>query len=268
MLKSVEDSVTALAKAGLPIMVRQPRTPREPTRRRFVKLYDVAIGCGAKRHLRIRHGPGTPTPEGVRNLLTFLKEGRPSAGRDVKLDYHGHNDRGLGTSNALAATAIRDRGHGSPLGSRARRQHSMDQLPQNMQLWGSSTGPIAPLSSTCRSSPSTAGATIQRNYPALGADAFPAPAPALHAGGGDQGDPQGATRALADRVYSGVPGRRPARARASASKVARCRRIERRVFWLRVAWPRGDEGAHRRASSSAEGERRLLTAEGVQQLAR
>src|SRR5207247_706134 len=71
---------------------------------------------------------GHATPEGVRNLLTFLRKD-VIRGRDVKLDYHGHNDRGFGTINALAATAIADRVHGCALGIGERVGNtSMDQL--------------------------------------------------------------------------------------------------------------------------------------------
>src|SRR5881628_2874058 len=134
MLRSVEDSVTALAKAGLPIMFVTEDTTRADAET-LVKLYDVAIGCGAKR-ICASDTVGHATPEGVRNLLTFLKKD-VIRGRAVKLDYHGHNDRGLGTINALAATAIADRVHGSALGIGERVGNtSMDQLLINMQLWG------------------------------------------------------------------------------------------------------------------------------------
>src|SRR5205809_3754858 len=108
MLKSVETSVAALARAGLPVMfVTEDTTRADPET--LAKLYEVAIGCGAKR-ICASDTVGHATPEGVRNLLTFLQKD-VIKGRDVRLDYHGHNDRGLGTINALTATAVADRRH-------------------------------------------------------------------------------------------------------------------------------------------------------------
>ncbi|MDP9282730.1 MAG: 2-isopropylmalate synthase, partial [Chloroflexota bacterium] len=113
MLRSVEESVSTLVKNGLPVMfVTEDTTRADPET--LTKLYEVAIGCGAKR-ICASDTVGHATPEGVRNLLTFLRD-EVIKGRDVKLDYHGHNDRGLGTINALTATAVADRVHGCALG--------------------------------------------------------------------------------------------------------------------------------------------------------
>src|SRR5439155_1543931 len=105
MLRNVEESVTALAKAGLPVMFVTEDTTRADAET-LSRLYETAIGCGAKR-ICASDTVGHATPEGVRNLLTFLRKD-VIRGRDVKLDYHGHNDRGFGTINALAATASAD----------------------------------------------------------------------------------------------------------------------------------------------------------------
>src|SRR5437879_4993207 len=143
MLRSVETSVTALSKAGLPVMfVTEDTTRADPET--LAKLYETAIGCGAGR-ICASDTVGHATPEGVRNLLTFLRSD-VIKGRAVKLDYHGHNDRGLGTINALAATAIADRVHGSALGIGERVGNtSMDQLLVNMQLWGLLDRHLSPL---------------------------------------------------------------------------------------------------------------------------
>ncbi|MGH7338086.1 MAG: 2-isopropylmalate synthase, partial [Myxococcota bacterium] len=143
MLRSVEDSVTTLVKNGLPVMfVTEDTTRADPET--LAKLYEVAIGCGAKR-ICASDTVGHATPEGVRNLLTFLRDD-VIKGRDVKLDYHGHNDRGLGTINALSATAVADRVHGCALGIGERVGNtSMDQLLVNLQLWGLIDRDLTPL---------------------------------------------------------------------------------------------------------------------------
>src|SRR6185503_13638982 len=86
MLKNVEESVTTLVKNDLPVMFVTEDTARADPET-LAKLYDVAIGCGAKR-ICASDTVGHATPEGVRNLLTFLRDD-VIKGRAVKLDYHG-----------------------------------------------------------------------------------------------------------------------------------------------------------------------------------
>src|SRR5207253_9428513 len=169
MLRSVETSVTALAKAGLPVMfVTEDTTRADPET--LSKLYEAAIGCGARR-ICASDTVGHATPEGVRNLLTFLRR-EVIKGREVKLDYHGHNDRGLGTINALAATAIADRVHGTALGIGERVGNaSMDQLLVNLRLFGLIATDLTPLVEYAALVAEHCGAVIPANYPALGADA-------------------------------------------------------------------------------------------------
>src|SRR6058998_3553280 len=143
MLKSVETSVATLVKAGLPVMfVTEDTTRADPET--LQKLYDTAIAAGAKR-ICVSDTCGHATPEGVRNLLTFVRD-EIVRGRAVKIDYHGHNDRGLGTINALTATALADRVHGCALGIGERvGNSSMDQLLVNLWLWGLIDRDLTPL---------------------------------------------------------------------------------------------------------------------------
>ncbi len=226
MLRNVEDSVTALVKAGLPVMfVTEDTTRADPET--LTRLYEVAIGCGAKR-ICASDTVGHATPEGVRNLLTFLRSD-VIKGRDVLLDYHGHNDRGLGTVNALTATAIADRVHGCALGIGERVGNtSMDQLLVNMRIWGLIDRDLSPLVEYARLVSEHCGIPIPANYPALGADAFRT-GTGVHAAAVIKALRRG-DRELADLVYSGVP----------ASVVGREQRIEigpmsgesNVVFWL------------------------------------
>src|SRR5207245_10086205 len=168
------------------------------------------------------------TPEGVRNLLAFIRD-EIVRGRDVKVDYHGHNDRGLGTINALAATAVADRVHGSALGIGERVGNtSMDQLLINLQLWGLIDRDLSPLVEYVSLVSEHCGIPIPPNYPALGSDAFRT-GTGVHAAAVIKALRKG-DRDLADRVYSGVP----------ASALGREQRIEvgpmsgesNVVFWL------------------------------------
>ena len=262
MLRNVETSVTALTKAGLPVMfVTEDTTRADPET--LAKLYDAAIGCGATR-ICASDTVGHATPEGVRNLLTFLRR-EVINGREVKLDYHGHNDRGLGTINALAATAVADRVHGCALGIGERVGNtSMDQLLINMELWGLIERDLSPLVEYVALVSEHCGVPVPTNYPALGEDAFRT-GTGVHAAAVIKALRRG-DRALADRVYSGVP----------ASVLGREQRIEvgpmsgesNIVFWLES---HGFEPTRERVTrifDRAKASDRLLTAHELDALAR
>ena len=212
MLRSVEESVTALTKAGLPVMfVTEDTTRADPET--LMKLYETAIGSGAGR-VCVSDTVGHATPEGVRNVLSFVRDDI-IRGRAVKLDYHGHNDRGLGTINGLAATAVADRVHGTALGIGERVGNtSMDQLLVNLRLWGLIDTDLTPLVEYAALVAEHCGVPIPTNYPALGADAFRT-GTGVHASAVVKALRRG-DRELADLVYSGVP----------ASVVGREQRIE------------------------------------------
>ena len=60
---------------------------------------------------------GHSTPHGVRKLVQFTKDLVAATGQPVKIDWHGHRDRGFGLANALAAIEEGvDRVHGTALG--------------------------------------------------------------------------------------------------------------------------------------------------------
>jgi 2-isopropylmalate synthase len=201
MLKNVETSVTTLVKAQLPVMFVTEDTTRADAET-LVRLYEIAIGCGATR-ICVSDTVGHATPEGVRNLLDFVRT-EVIKGREVKLDYHGHNDRGLGTINALAATAVADRVHGCALGIGERVGNSaMDQILINLYLDGVIDRDLSPLVEYVSLVSEHCGIAIPPNYPALGSDAFRT-ATGVHASAVVKAIRKG-DRALADRVYSGVP---------------------------------------------------------------
>lgn len=257
MLANVESSVTALVDASLPVMfVTEDTTRADPET--LVRLYDTAIGCGAKR-VCVSDTVGHATPDGVRNLLTFMRD-EVVRGREVKLDYHGHNDRGLGTVNALTATSLADRVHGCALGIGERVGNSaMDQILINLYLDGLIQRDLAPLVEYTALVSEHCGIPIPPNYPALGEDAFRT-ATGVHAAAVVKAIRKG-DRALADRVYCAVP----------ASVLGREQRIEvgpmsgesNVVFWLEQ---RGIEPTRERIDrvmTAAKGSDRLLTEEEI-----
>ncbi len=262
MLRNVEESVTALTKAGLPVMfVTEDTTRADPET--LATLYETAIGCGATR-ICASDTVGFATPEGVRNLLAFLRD-EVIRGRAVKLDYHGHNDRGLGTINALTATAIADRVHGCALGIGERVGNtSMDQLLVNMRVWGLIDRDLTPLVEYVELVSEHCGIPIPSSYPALGADAFRT-GTGVHAAAVIKALRKG-DRALADSVYSGVP----------ASVLGRTQRIEvgpmsgesNVVFWLEQHALEPTKERVARIMDAAKRSDRLLSDEELESLAR
>src|SRR5439155_1677980 len=107
-------AVTYATKHGLPVMyVTEDTTRAKPE---AVKaLYGAAISCGATR-ICLADTVGHATPDGVKALVRFVRE-EIVAGKDVKVDWHGHRDRGMGLINCLAAIeAGVDRVHATGLG--------------------------------------------------------------------------------------------------------------------------------------------------------
>ncbi len=261
MLRNVETSVDALVKERLPVMfVTEDTTRADPDT--LLRLYEVAIDAGATR-ICASDTVGHATPDGVRNLLSFIHD-EVVRGRDVKIDYHGHNDRGLGLANALAATEIADRVHGCALGIGERVGNtSMDQLLVNLYIEGAIERDLAPLVEYVALVSEHCGMPLPPNYPALGADAFRT-ATGVHAAAVVKAFRK-KDRALADRVYSGVP----------ASVLGREQRIEvgpmsgesNVVFWLEQ---RGYEPTRERIDrimAAAKASDRVLTEERVRELA-
>jgi 2-isopropylmalate synthase len=262
MRRNVEESVSLAVRNGLPVMfVTEDTTRADPET--LISLYETAIGCGATR-ICASDTVGHATPEGVRNLLTFLRD-EVIKGRPVKLDYHGHNDRGLGTINALTATAVADRVHGTALGIGERVGNaSMDQLLVNLRLWGLIDHGLEPLVEYTQLVAEHCGIPIPANYPALGEDAFRT-GTGVHAAAVVKALRSG-DRALADRVYSGVP----------ASLVGREQRIEvgpmsgesNVVFWLEQHGHEPTRARIDRIMTAAKASDRLLTADELAALAR
>ena len=262
MRKNVEDSVSLAVRNGLPVMfVTEDTTRADPAT--LVTLYDTAIDAGATR-ICASDTCGHATPEGVRNLLTFIRDD-VVRGREVKIDYHGHNDRGLGTINALTATAIADRVHGTALGIGERVGNtSLDQLLINLQLWGLTDRDLRPLVEYTALVAEHCGVPIPANYPALGEDAFRT-GTGVHAAAVVKALRKG-DRALADRVYSAVP----------ASMLGLTQRIEvgpmsgesNVVFWLEKHGFDATRSRIDRIFAAAKASDRLLVDSELERLAR
>lgn len=167
-------------------------------------LFRQAISLGARR-LVLCDTVGHVTPDGVKALVTWTRSLVQSTGEDVKLDWHGHNDRGLGVCNALfAAEWGCDRIHGTVLGVGERVGNaSMDQLIVNLALLGAHKHDVRRLVEYVQVGSKALGVPIPHNYPLSGDDAFKT-ATGVHAAAVIKAENKGDLQ-LADSVYSAVP---------------------------------------------------------------
>jgi len=204
MLEHTRKSISFAVKEGLTVMyVTEDTTRAQPEDLR--KLYLTAIECGAKR-LCLADTVGHVNPNGVFQLVTWVKKLLREAGReDVKIDFHGHMDRGLGVWNAISAfMAGTNRVHGTAIGIGERVGNApMDQILVNLKLLGWIDNDLSKLDEYCRTVSKAVEVPIPNNYPVIGKDAFET-ATGVHASAVIKAMKKG-DRWLADRVYSGVP---------------------------------------------------------------
>lgn len=204
MLEVSEQAVTFAVREGLPVMFVTEDTTRAAPET-LKALYGNAIRWGARR-LCLADTVGHATPAGVRALVRFVRDEiiAPS-GEDVKLDWHGHRDRGLGLANALVAIIEgADRVHGTALGIGERVGNTeMDLLLINLKLLGAHRADLSRLAEYTRVASEGCRVPIPASYPVLGADAFRT-GTGVHAAAIIKARKKGHDW-LADRIYSGVP---------------------------------------------------------------
>src|SRR5262249_57022257 len=102
------------------------------------RLSPNAVEHGARRPT-ICDPVGPATPDGIRNLLKFTRNVLEGIGApDVGIDWHGHNDRGLGVVNSVFAIEYgADRIHGTAMGIGERVGNAaLDQILLNLKLLG------------------------------------------------------------------------------------------------------------------------------------
>ncbi len=204
ILRQSEGAIRFAVKEGLPVMfVTEDTTRSRPETVR--KIYSEAIAWGAQA-LVLCDTVGHATPSGARNLVRFLREEViPPSGTAVRLDWHGHNDRGLGVANAVAAfEAGADQLHGCALGIGERVGNvPMDQLLVNMRLMGYIQQDLSSLREYCTAVSLATDVPIPANYPVMGRDAFRT-GTGVHAAAVIKALKKGDIE-LANLVYSGVP---------------------------------------------------------------
>jgi len=124
---------------------------------------------------------------------------------NIGLDWHGHNDRGLGLVNAIWALEHgADRVHATALGIGERVGNAqMELILLNLRLLGQIDRDLTKLLEYCQVTADAVGWDIPINYPLAGRDAFRT-ATGVHAAAIIKAMNKG-DHWLADRIYSGVP---------------------------------------------------------------
>ena len=207
LLQTTEKAVRFAASLGLEVMYVTEDTSRcDPEM--VKRLYSTAISCGAKA-IVVCDTAGHATPMGAYALVKFVIEEvvRPS-GEKIRIDWHGHCDRGFGTANSMAALAAgADCVHACALGTGERVGNTqMDQMLMNLKLMGIppwDTQDLTKLKDYCQAVSRATGVPIPPNYPVVGEDAFRT-ATGVHAAAVIKAYKKNDVE-LANAVYSGVP---------------------------------------------------------------
>lgn len=162
-------------------------------------LFGAAVERGAAR-VCLCDTVGFATPDGARAVTEFTRE---IVGARVGIDWHGHNDRGLGVANALsAAQAGADRLHATALGVGERVGNPpMELLILNLSL-SQAPRSLERISAYCEHFSRVLGVSIGDGQPLIGKNAFRT-ASGVHASAIAKAEAK--SQWLSDHVYSLLP---------------------------------------------------------------
>jgi 2-isopropylmalate synthase len=207
LLQTTEKAVKFAKSLGLEVTYVTEDTSRcDPGM--VKRLYSTAINCGATAVV-ICDTAGHATPAGAHALVKFVIDEvvRPS-GEEIRVDWHGHCDRGFAVANSMAAlVAGANCVHACALGIGERVGNAqMDQMLVNLKLmnivpWDKQD--LTKLKDYCEAVAKATGVSIPPNYPVVGEDAFRT-ATGVHAAAVIKAYKKGDIE-LANAVYSGVP---------------------------------------------------------------
>jgi 2-isopropylmalate synthase len=207
LLQTTEKAVKFAVSLGLRVMyVTEDTTRCDPEM--VKRLYKTAIDCGA-RAIVICDTAGHATPMGTFALVRFiLDEVVKPSGEKIRVDWHGHCDRGLAIANSMAAlVAGADCVHATAIGIGERVGNTqMDQMLVNLKLMGVppwADQDLTKLKQYCETVSKATRVPIPANYPVVGEDAFRT-ATGVHAAAVIKAYKKNDLE-LANTVYSGVP---------------------------------------------------------------
>jgi 2-isopropylmalate synthase len=202
--RTTENAVKFAASAGLPVMYVTEDTMRTDPGT-VVTLYSTAIRAGA-RAVVLCDTVGHATPRGAYNLVKFVVDEvvKPS-GEKIRVDWHGHNDRGLAIANSLAAVAAgADQVHAAALALGERVGNTpMELMLVNLKLLGLINHDLSQLKKYSEAVSKATHTPIPPNYPVVGRDAFRT-ATGVHAAAIVKAYKKD-DHELANSIYSGVP---------------------------------------------------------------
>ncbi len=263
ILSTAEAAVSFAVDNDIPVMfVTEDTTRSKPEEIKAV--YSRAIELGADR-ICVCDTCGHVTPNGVRKLLRFIQdEVIPDTGvkrREIEVNWHGHQDRGLGVANNLAAyEAGADVIHGTALGVGERAGNApLDQTLVNLSLMGVISNDLTSLNKYMRKAHEYVGVALPHNYPVFGEDAFET-GTGVHASAVIKAMKKGDSW-LADRVYSGVPA-----GDFGLQQVIRIGQMSGRsnvLHWLERNGYDTDDGLVARLFEIAKSQRRMMTDDEV-----
>jgi isopropylmalate/homocitrate/citramalate synthase len=202
--RTTEKAVAFAVAHGLPVMyVTEDTTRADPDT--VKRLYSTAIRSGAHA-IVLCDTVGHATPQGAFNLVKFVIDEvvKPCA-ETIRVDWHGHCDRGLAIPNSLAAVAAganQIHAAANSLGERVGNT-PMELILVNLRLMGLIHQDLSRLKEYCEKVARATHTTIPPNYPVIGKDAFRT-ATGVHAAAIVKAFHKG-NQDLADAVYSGVP---------------------------------------------------------------
>src|SRR5262249_52691605 len=127
------------------------------------------------------------------------------SGRKIRVDWHGHNDRGLAVANSIGAImggADQVHGAANSLGERVGNT-PIELMLVNLRLMGVIDRDLSRLKEYCQTVAAATGTTTPPTYPVIGQDAFRT-ATGVHAAAIIKAYKK-QDQHLANLVYSGVP---------------------------------------------------------------
>jgi 2-isopropylmalate synthase len=264
IIAQVEKATRFAVSEGLPVMlVTEDTTRARPSD--IERIYAAAIRAGARR-VCIADTVGHATPWGARNLVRFLRGVVETLDPAVKIDWHGHNDRGLAVINSIAALqAGANRVHGCALGIGERVGNTpIDLLMVNLRLMGWIDHDLTALAEYVPFVSRVTRVPFVDQYPVFGGDAFRT-ATGVHAAAIIKAHNKGADW-LADRVYSAVPagwfGLK------QLIEIGPMSGLSNVVYWLTANGLPTDEGLAKTIFENAKASARVLTDEELRDVVR
>lgn len=265
LLGHIEESITFAVKEGLDFCLVTEDTIRSSPAV-LDSLFRTAVDLGANR-LCLCDTVGHATPDGINNLFEWTRSLlRGMDAEHIKLDWHGHNDRGLGVVNSiLAIEAGADRIHGTGLGVGERVGNAaLDQILLNLKLLGEWDHDLSNLLAYCQAVSKACNVEIPYNYPMAGRDAFRT-GTGVHAAAIIKSEKK-EDQWLADRVYSGVPagmfGRR------QEIEVGHMSGLSNVIYWLDSRDIQFDDALAKEILAKAKSTNRVLSEDEIMTIVR